>query len=182
MTVRSTSQAFQLCNIQHKNRRAGLGAHLTNLRYNRIHAFGAHDTKQGRVGTMRIAARRSEYRHVIRFTPTCVGNSCTARLPRRSRRVHPHVRGEFGRIPTTSPLPTGSPPRAWGIWRAAARLGFVHRFTPTCVGNSNTNKQTELNAPVHPHVRGEFHSGMSRNFPRGGSPPRAWGIPNHTPS
>src|SRR5262249_39158662 len=69
--------------------------------------------------------------------------------------VHPHVRGEDGRL-------HGRVPR---------RL----RFTPTCVGKTGRKGTCSAASPVHPHVRGEdiwISWEMTESI---GSPPRAWG-------
>jgi len=72
----------------------------------------------------------------LRFTPTCVGNTCASGSGTRSRSVHPHVRGEYRFSFKCWSYCIGSPPRAWGIpgGRAGCRGGG--RFTPTCVGNT----------------------------------------------
>ena len=73
------------------------------------------------------------------------------------RPVHPHVRGEVAEGPPRRQLHVGSPPRAWGSHGRGTLSTSVRRFTPTCVGKSQSPCQ---------HVRA-FH----------GSPPRAWGSP-----
>ena len=54
---------------------------------------------------------------VVRFIPTCVGNTVERWKPQASSTVHPHVRGEHVR---------GSNRGAW-----------LQRFIPTCVGNTS---------------------------------------------
>jgi len=113
---------------------------------------------------------------IARFTPTCVGNTSTASGRTRKETVHPHVRGEYS-PPVAIPLPAfGSPPRAWGIPMARPEESLFLRFTPTCVGNTETRRSCILHVPVHPHVRGEYGVPESYEFISDGSPPRAWGI------
>jgi len=92
----------------------------------------------------------------LRFTPTCVGNSCHLNLSPNPISVHPHVRGEFLSSTQTSQTLDGSPPRAWGIRERSLDKRGESRFTPTCVGNSSLIALPTPSAAVHPHVRGEF--------------------------
>src|SRR5690606_25481891 len=110
-----------------------------------------------------------------RFTPTCVGTSGTpARwLPPAS--VHPHVRGDEPSTPSSPDAPAGSPPRAWGRASDLGRTESPLRFTPTCVGTSSESIRSFRMSTVHPHVRGDEHSGWPPMTQRIGSPPRAWG-------
>ncbi len=75
-----------------------------------------------------------------RFTPTCVGTAWTfrARLARRS--VHPHVRGDGPVEHSSTAIPVGSPPRAWGRLFPARDFLPLLRFTPTCVGTAKKPK------------------------------------------
>ena len=50
-----------------------------------------------------------------RFTPTCVGNTRSARSTSGGDSVHPHVRGEYAGHKFHGFTLPGSPPRAWGI-------------------------------------------------------------------
>ena len=87
------------------------------------HAWGRHPAA--------ALAHRSH-----RFTPTCVGKTCSP--PRSACRgpVHPHMRGEdLDGVGTTS-TPSGSPPHAWGRPRPERPLHLPVRFTPTCVGKT----------------------------------------------
>ncbi len=121
-------------------------------------------------------------RRPCRFTPTCVGKTRKeSKLPR-PLPVHPHVRGEDGRLGGRETRRDGSPPRAWG------RLEIVHfrdaapRFTPTCVGKTPLGVPCIMIDPVHPHVRGEDRRIAQRARPGNGSPPRAWGRPSAPPA
>ena len=92
----------------------------------------------------------------IRFTPTCVGNSCCRSSSRYRGPVHPHMRGEFASRSERQSLPAGSPPHAWGIHEDGHYDRLHVRFTPTCVGNSFPRYMV-----------------AKLNY---GSPPHAWGI------
>ena len=113
---------------------------------------------------------------MLRFTPTCVGNTSFWTSSRIAAAVHPHVRGEYQRRWSITRRATGSPPRAWGILvdYQNAQLGL--RFTPTCVGNTIALRYRAPVPPVHPHVRGEYIQTTSACVSVYGSPPRAWGI------
>ena len=91
--------------------------------------------------------------------------------------VHPHVCGEYNKSLKTKKRLIGSPPRVWGIYTGRGVEFADLRFTPTCVGNmivaiwinglmngspprvwgiSLTKIIGGRNAPVHPHVCGEY--------------------------
>jgi len=71
----------------------------------------------------------------------------------------------------------GSPPRAWGRPLPAVTPYRRARFTPTCVGTTDSVGAFGCDIAVHPHVRGDDWSrSTSPLFPLG-SPPRAWGRP-----
>ena len=113
---------------------------------------------------------------LARFTPTGVGNTKATRHSPLLAPVHPHVRGEYAVKRGKCWRCAGSPPRAWGIRQLLRLLIRNHRFTPTCVGNTQAPILAHLRYTVHPHVRGEY---IYRVNPPGsvtGSPPRAWGI------
>ncbi len=114
--------------------------------------------------------------YLLRFTPTCVGNTSVACSSMYSRSVHPHVRGEYAMAVFCSSETYGSPPRAWGIRRGSRRHLFCIWFTPTCVGNTYLGPRASYNTSVHPHVRGEYYYFGTNSIPKIGSPPRAWGI------
>ena len=112
---------------------------------------------------------------VLRFTPTCVGNSITFQRFLSPFPVHPHVRGELDQVSIRVLFEYGSPPRAWGTRSGPRRSPRSVRFTPTCVGNSNGMLRRPPLDSVHPHVRGELASILVTSFAPVGSPPRAWG-------
>ena len=115
-------------------------------------------------------------RNVTRFTPTCVGKTCTAReiwakvtgspprvwgkrivilwsvipLP-----VHPHVCGENFLFAGQGLGQGGSPPRVWGKLLHSHSPPPASRFTPTCVGKTLPESIEITRLSVHPHVCGE---------------------------
>ena len=109
--------------------------------------------------------------------------------------VHPHVRGDGGRIFQLSVHWRGSPPRAWGrrgcdayfavdlgspprAWGRHPEVesgSFGGRFTPTCVGTAPSSCRYLSDSSVHPHVRGDGAAKLASCLPASGSPPRAWG-------
>ena len=109
------------------------------------------------------------------FIPTCVGNTIIRGSFRLSKTVHPHVRGEHGTFFDGIPKDCGSSPRAWGTHKWVGRCVSGQRFIPTCVGNTSSSRPPALSTSVHPHVRGEHISSLSRTRSSIGSSPRAWG-------
>ena len=71
-----------------------------------------------------------------RSIPTCVGTTLGRRYGGCARRVHPHVRGDYGapRI-----VPKGGA-----------------RSIPTCVGTTAQPPKPPCGFSVHPHVRGDY--------------------------
>ena len=110
-----------------------------------------------------------------RFTPTHVGKALESGCSTRSGRVHPHARGESGKLPSVGAFLHGSPPRTWGKLFLAEGKVVGHRFTPTCVGKASKKALRASWHSVHPHVRGESQLGVRDGERLGGSPPRAWG-------
>ncbi len=131
----------------------------------------------------------------LRFTPTCVGKTEGESGTVECFSVHPHMRGEDHGGGGQHLTIVGSPPHAWGrrdILRHAPHAG---RFTPTCVGKTESFSPPTPRTPVHPHMRGEdfssstiFVSRAVHPHMRGedvapvpnfslivGSPPHAWG-------
>ena len=71
----------------------------------------------------------------------------------------------------------GSSPRAWGTQHPTCTPPNLHRFIPTCMGNSRCNNHDNIIITVHPHVHGELQvNGGFKNTDLGSSP-RAWGTP-----
>ncbi len=94
---------------------------------------------------------------IVRFIPTCVGNTVTRREP-----------GGSGR---------GSSPRVWGIRDIHLRDADLFRFIPTCVGNTYPTIDNRCVLAVHPHVCGEYRWRATWWSMSTGSSPRVWGIP-----
>src|SRR5438034_1305181 len=69
----------------------------------------------------------------------------------------------------------GSPPRTWGRLLGVRARQKPRRFTPTHVGKAIISWPCGLNAPVHPHARGEGASPLEYGGYFVGSPPRTWG-------
>ena len=129
------------------------------------HSWGTHGNRR--------ALRRAR-----RFIPTCVGNSAWCRGRGHMSSVHPHMRGELGPLSPTSPFSPGSSPHAWGTHGGTVPHGPLHRFIPTCVGNSGHRGQAPVQTAVHPHMRGELWTPMEITARHGGSSPHAWGTPH----
>ena len=72
-----------------------------------------------------------------RFIPTCVGNTTPAHIFTAQKRVHPHLRGEYGYASSISWSISGSSPLAWGIPAHSAFNAAKSGFIPTCVGNTS---------------------------------------------
>ena len=113
--------------------------------------------------------------YVLRFTPTCVGTTCTESLRLRPATVHPHVRGDDLNIDLEESEAAGSPPRAWGRPGPPRRDIRMCRFTPTCVGTTIRFALGQRSNTVHPHVRGDDVGKHPFEAAKDGSPPRAWG-------
>ena len=85
--------------------------------------------------------------------------------------------GEIGSLVQHSQMQGGSPPRVWGNRGLECRQGHHRRFTPTCVGKSQTSPSHPPPPAVHPHVCGEIPARGRPGSATGGSPPRVWGNP-----
>mgnify|MGYP000085814961 CR=1 FL=1 len=112
---------------------------------------------------------------LIRFIPTCMGNSLVLAVQFRSYSVHPHVHGELSWFITHMRQNTGSSPRAWGTPLTDYKNVCASRFIPTCMGNSTACISTSPGSAVHPHVHGELFDALDYRMPAVGSSPRAWG-------
>src|SRR5437879_2323367 len=107
-----------------------------------------------------------------RSTPTCVGTTSRRTSTRRSRPVHPHVRGDNPPGRAGGPAAPGPPPRAWGQPAGDAGRPAPARSTPTCVGTTESSPAPWRSSPVHPHVRGDNLSGVEVEHEPLGPPPR----------
>ncbi len=93
---------------------------------------------------------------VSRSIPTCVGNTLSRTGNGCSTAVHPHVRGEYSTHASRRWWGCGPSPRAWGIPPLDSPPCSGRRSIPTCVGNTSRALSPRSQAPVHPHVRGEY--------------------------
>ena len=91
----------------------------------------------------------------MRFIPTGVGNTESARKRALKKPVHPHGRGEHVTDKSNVGIVHGSSPRAWGTLRM-----WIHH---------------QVSDPVHPHGRGEHRTATAARNSSTGSSPRAWG-------
>ena len=110
-----------------------------------------------------------------RFTPTGVGTIWWGAPTVGAPTVHPHGRGDnlVGRANRGRTY--GSPPRAWGQFRALVSLICALRFTPTGVGTMILSALSTGKVTVHPHGRGDNRRDRCAAGGYVGSPPRAWG-------
>ncbi len=113
--------------------------------------------------------------HQPRFTPTCVGTTCSGAGGVWGVSVHPHVCGDNPTKIEEFYRSDGSPPRVWGQRGNAATKKRDVRFTPTCVGTTLALPVFRENPAVHPHVCGDNECYNSSSHRTGGSPPRVWG-------
>ena len=99
----------------------------------RIDAAGQHGSSPRAWGTQ---SGQTSFYLFRRFIPTCVGNTglCPSRNPNLA--VHPHVRGEHFNAKARPGNDAGSSPRAWGTPACQHTRLPLHRFIPTCVGNT----------------------------------------------
>ena len=92
---------------------------------------------------------------VIRFIPTCVGNTFQKMGEKQTQAVHPHVCGEHVTGSLKRARQSGSSPRVWGTHPAHLCHRCCCRFIPTCVGNTKKYLIMPWHVRVHPHVCGE---------------------------
>jgi len=113
--------------------------------------------------------------NILRFIPTCMGNSVRLILKHIFTQVHPHVHGELTWTTVVIVAQNGSSPRAWGTHIIQTEFRLSQRFIPTCMGNSTYECGNKYRATVHPHVHGELYKRSISVSVRIGSSPRAWG-------
>ena len=111
----------------------------------------------------------------LRFTPTCVGKTSHRTVQDQYSTVHPHMRGEDALYDRIIMNPPGSPPHAWGRLKYSTYPTRRNRFTPTCVGKTQSPAYLCTRAAVHPHMRGEDKGRDLEQYAGIGSPPHAWG-------
>ena len=73
--------------------------------------------------------------------------------------VHPHRRGEHGKVFRNPTFEDGSSPQAWGTLALEWQDRGATRFIPTGVGNTEMAPEYGVAMTVHPHRRGEHMSG-----------------------
>ena len=112
---------------------------------------------------------------VIRFIPTCVGNTFQKMGEKQTQAVHPHVCGEHELCSFANISPYGSSPRVWGTPTVGTISYHAERFIPTCVGNTRHAVYDCTAGTVHPHVCGEHNTAVNRMKNSLGSSPRVWG-------
>ena len=69
----------------------------------------------------------------------------------------------------------GSPPHAWGRFKAPSDIGFPSTVHPHMRGVDAGEKPNSLDISVHPHMRGVDAVKMFLGRLPNGSPPHAWG-------
>ena len=116
---------------------------------------------------------------LIRFIPTCMGNSRRSSPRPVPGSVHPHVHGELAISDGPEGGHLGSSPRAWGTLRGKLGDERRYRFIPTCMGNSAEVAVPPEPDSVHPHVHGELPTSFQWSPSMIGSSPRAWGTHNY---
>ncbi len=121
-------------------------------------------------------------RHLRRITPTGVGTAARASASPGSTADHPHGRGDGPRWLRSWSWHSGSPPRAWGRHDEPRVRAPARRITPTGVGTARRQKLGPPSRTDHPHGRGDGGSIMHGVAHCWGSPPRAWGRHEQTPS
>jgi len=104
-----------------------------------------------------------------------VGNTTRHSTPGNAHPVHPHAGGEHAEKVLVERDYLGSPPRRWGTLGGSDSIASSTRFTPTQVGNTNTDGVRGGRMTVHPHAGGEHPDGFCGFIQGGGSPPRRWG-------
>ena len=85
------------------------------------------------------------------------------------------MRGDNNAFRTAPRASRGSPPHAWGQRPYSSFVFLPSRFTPTCVGTTNSAGLWGVFSTVHPHMRGDNGINLLLSAARGGSPPHAWG-------
>ncbi len=120
-------------------------------------------------------SQRIDGDHVVRFIPTCVGNTPRIRRCRIQSAVHPHMRGEHLLKRQKRQENFGSSPHAWGTLAPLKTFFLWKRFIPTCVGNTIDKQVNTKTGAVHPHMRGEHLKHNPNENITSGSSPHAWG-------
>ncbi len=107
------------------------------------HAWGKHDARQ-------------HERFLLRYTPTCVGKTRSARNFLVHVEVHPHMRGENWQSANILTAGLGTPPHAWGKLPDRRPRNQLHKVHPHMRGeNDHSQRISRWRWMVHPHMRGE---------------------------
>src|SRR5699024_1200734 len=111
-----------------------------------------------------------------RSIPTCVGLGGPCRRRRRTKPVHPHVRGAWRTCDSNTTTSPGPSPRAWGLAPCFLFAELDLRSIPTCGGLGTAGRPARPRPPVHPHVRGAWLDVAVPLAHGRGPSPRAWGL------
>ena len=87
--------------------------------------------------------------------PTYVGKTERTNKAVRTRRKHPHLRGENRRARRASARASETSPPTWGKRKNCRRSHEVHGNIPTYVGKTWSRHQQHVGLQKHPHLRGE---------------------------
>ena len=108
-------------------------------------------------------------------TPTGVGKTSVIMYSSRTRKKHPHRRGEDPSSYTYVWISLETPPQAWGrplpFWFPIQ----LYRNTPTGVGKTFPYPKATYRLGKHPHRRGEDLTEMTKPPLVTETPPQAWG-------
>ena len=118
----------------------------------------------------RIAGRAQR-----RFIPACAGNALFADQITSLMSVHPRMRGERVGSSTVVPRVSGSSPHARGTPGNDATVTCTGRFIPACAGNAFRWFLYRCTNSVHPRMRGERWTKVSKYRALFGSSPHARG-------
>ena len=119
--------------------------------------------------------RHVEYAGQPGNTPTCVGKTTACWGALRTRRKHPHMRGEDYAAQVERIVSVETPPHAWGRLPGTGRREAEQGNTPTCVGKTQCSEGDGRHVGKHPHMRGEdlMRCTVTASFSE--TPPHAWG-------
>ena len=117
----------------------------------------------------------SRLRHARRLTPACAGKTSARSRSPPSRRAHPRVCGENGRVQFEAGSLHGSPPRVRGKPSRRRRRTHWGGLTPACAGKTGSTPTRSSGTTAHPRVCGENVWGFIKPVVDVGSPPRVRG-------
>ena len=106
-----------------------------------------------------------------RFIPAYAGNSGVFMSNANNGTVHPRLRGELS-WPRREPFAScGSSPLTRGTHDVYGVVSRGLRFIPAYAGNSNFSELSTIKISVHPRLRGELSSRVTRVIEAAGSSP-----------